>query len=90
MFDNHEQLIDTAEVARRLSCGRTNLYYMVKAGQFPAPLKVGRLCRWRVATVDAWIMRQSREDSAQGDPGPTDGRETAAGAASPAPDGGRV
>ena len=67
MPDNHEQLIDTAEVARRLSCGRTNLYYMIKAGRFPEPLKVGRLCRWREKVVDAWILRQSREEAPQGD-----------------------
>lgn len=86
-----EQLLDTAEVARRLSCGRTHLHYMVKRKEFPEPMHIGRMRRWRVATVDDWIMRQSsREAAAQGEPEPTGNRETAGDAASPAPDGGRV
>ena len=72
-----EQLLDTAEVARRLSCGRTHLHYMVKRKEFPEPMHIGRMRRWRVATVDAWIMRQSREDAPSGDSEPASGNPAA-------------
>ena len=78
----HEQLLSTTEVMGRLSCGRTQLHVMVKRGTFPAPLKVGRMCRWRVADVDRWIAALAREAAAQAAPASDGGTETADGPAS--------
>ena len=76
-----EKLIDTAEVMRRLSCGRTQLHFMVRDGRFPEPIRIGRMRRWREAVVDAWIVRQSGEDARGGDSEPARDANPAAGGA---------
>ena len=44
--------------------GRTAVLDRVKAGAFPAPVKVGRATLWRESEVSGWVVaqvRQSRE-----------------------------
>lgn len=65
-----ERLLDYAEVGRRLGLGRTQLWAMVKRGEFPAPLRIGRARRWQESTVDDWIRAlAARSDAAGADAG---------------------
>ena len=48
-------LLTYREVASRLNCCRQTVWKLVKRGEFPEPLKIGRARRWREADVDAWI-----------------------------------
>ena len=63
-----ERLLDTAEVMRRLSCGRTHLHNIIRRGEFPEPLKFGRMSRWRESTVDAWIAALGATNAPASDP----------------------
>lgn len=43
-------------VLDRVGTSKTTVYAMVKAGTFPAPVKIGqRAVAWRRSDVDAWI-----------------------------------
>ena len=54
------KLLRAAEVMDRCGIGRTMLYGLIKAGAFPAPVKVGRGSRWRSDEIDRWIEGQPR------------------------------
>ncbi|WP_204353376.1 helix-turn-helix transcriptional regulator [Tritonibacter mobilis] len=49
------KLIDVKEVCRVVSLSRSQIYALMREGAFPAPVKVGRASRWRVAEIDKWI-----------------------------------
>jgi prophage regulatory protein len=50
------------EVQARVGLGKSTLYVMVKAGTFPAPIKLGaRAVGWLLSDVSAWIERQARQ-----------------------------
>src|SRR5580658_8876657 len=53
-FDG-EQLVTSGYVLAKLAASRTTLHRLIKAKQWPAPLKFagGRINRWRLADVDA-------------------------------------
>ncbi|MFA7656625.1 helix-turn-helix transcriptional regulator [Acidithiobacillus thiooxidans] len=43
-------------VLERVGASKTTLYAQVKAGTFPAPVKIGqRAVAWKRSDVDAWI-----------------------------------
>jgi prophage regulatory protein len=49
-------------VQERLGCGRVHLWRVVKAGQFPAPVKLSpRMTVWPENEVDAWIEAKIAE-----------------------------
>ena len=50
-----ERLLDVRGVAERLGVGVRMVWKLVSQGRMPAPLKLGRLSRWRAAAIDAWI-----------------------------------
>ena len=50
-------LMAIRQVCARTSLGRTLIYQLVKAGKFPAPIKIGRASRWRIADVEQWIAK---------------------------------
>lgn len=61
------KLIRLPQVMERVGIGRTAIYDRIKAGAFPAPVKVGRVSAWPEAEVDAWISGQiaaTREERA--------------------------
>ena len=80
MREQSERLIDVMEIGRRLGCGRTHVHNMVKRGEFPEPLRMGRNRRWRESTVDRWIRALAGEDAPSSTNAPAPDRETAAGA----------
>lgn len=59
-----ERLIRLPIVLGMVGLGRTAVLDRVKAGAFPAPVKVGRATLWRESEVSGWVVaqvRQSRE-----------------------------
>lgn len=48
-------LLDTPAVATLLGCSPRHVTRLRDAGLMPPSVKLGRLCRWPRATIDAWI-----------------------------------
>ena len=57
-------LMSTEDVAQRLSISVKTLWRMRTAGEFPAPLTIGRrLKRWRPEDVEAYIEARAASAS---------------------------
>jgi excisionase family DNA binding protein len=48
-------LIDVRAVAELLGCSDRHVYRLADNGRMPKPRKLGALCRWSRAEIDAWI-----------------------------------
>ena len=49
-------LLKGSDVTVALGVSRVTLWRLVKHGDFPQPLRIGRnILRWRRADVDAWL-----------------------------------
>lgn len=46
------------EICEQLKVDRTTIYRQVKAGKFPAPIKIGKLARWEKSTLDQFLNPQ--------------------------------
>lgn len=59
---NDEVLLRLPAVAARVGYGRTTIYNLIKAGKFPAPVKLagGGAVAWRASVVSAWIEAQGK------------------------------
>lgn len=56
----NDRILRFHEVARLVGLGRTTIYAGIKAGTFPAPVKLSaHAVGWRSSTIAAWIA--SRE-----------------------------
>ncbi|MBN8508534.1 MAG: AlpA family phage regulatory protein [Burkholderiales bacterium] len=55
-----ERLIRLPAVLDLVGLGRTAVLDRVKAGAFPAPVRIGRAALWREAEVSAWVVAQVR------------------------------
>ena len=56
-----DRLLTRAEVERRTGLGRTAIYRMMRAGEFPEPYRVGRSAvRWSELEVEAWASALPR------------------------------
>ena len=54
-------LFSRHEVQRRCGLGRSSIYKLMGAGEFPAPLRVGiRGVRWRERAVRDWVEKRPR------------------------------
>lgn len=52
----HDYLINVKEVTARLCISRSGLYAGIKAGKYPAPIKLGeRTSRWRASDIQKLI-----------------------------------
>ena len=52
-------LFPIAHTAHYVAVGRSRIYQLAAAGEFPQPIKVGRSVRWIRAELDAWIAAQA-------------------------------
>jgi predicted DNA-binding transcriptional regulator AlpA len=52
-----DRLVALPAVLEQLNESRSGFYAMIRAGQFPRPIKRGRASRWRQSEVDAFITK---------------------------------
>jgi len=55
-----EELAPIARVIAMTGCSRTRIYGLIKAGTFPAPLRLWGRSLWVVSEVQIWIREQIR------------------------------
>lgn len=56
-----DRLLKIAEVKAIVGMGHTWLYEQIKAGSFPAPVKLSeKASRWRASEVNDWIAALDR------------------------------
>lgn len=55
--ENTPSLLDKITVCKRLSISVRTLENMVKAGNFPPPVKVGKYVYWSEVAVSKWQRR---------------------------------
>ena len=62
------RIIRKEDLTRRLGLSRATIFRNVKAGRFPAPIKISqRAIGWRIDDVEAWIAAQAAISKGQGD-----------------------
>ena len=50
------RLLRCRDVEENTSLSRSAIYRLMKAGQFPRPVKIGsRAVRWRLSDIEAWM-----------------------------------
>lgn len=56
-----QQRTVTARLASRGITGFSakHIYHLIRIGQFPAPIKIGRASLWRLSDINAWIEKHS-------------------------------
>ena len=52
-------LFGFAPLSHYVGFGRSRIYQLIGAGEFPPPLKIGKSSRWVKAEIDAWIASHS-------------------------------
>ncbi len=56
-----DRLLTRKEVEGRIRLGRSALYRMLRAGQFPLPVRIGpRAVRWKASEVENWLQERPR------------------------------
>lgn len=51
-------LLGFAPLSHYVGFGRSRIYQLIGAGEFPPPLKVGKSSRWVRAEIDTWLSKQ--------------------------------
>ena len=53
------EFIDLREVCRRVCFQKSAIYCLIRNGEFPHPVKIGRKAsRWDAAEIDTWQREQ--------------------------------
>lgn len=59
-------IIRMKDVTKKVSLSRSTIYQKIKSGEFPLPFPIGtansRSRGWLEATIDAWVIDQSKSD----------------------------
>lgn len=53
------RLIRLPELQCRIGIGKTKIYAMIKSGDFPEPVKIGKASLWSSEKVTEWIEEQA-------------------------------
>lgn len=64
-----ERLLRRPEIQDKVELGRSALYDLIKRGQFPTPIKIGRSSFWVESEIDSWIelrIQQARGPGQEG------------------------
>ncbi|WP_170696376.1 helix-turn-helix domain-containing protein [Ruegeria sp. HKCCE4150] len=54
-------LVDTVRACETLSVSRTTLWRWVRDGRLAAPLRIGKMLRWRLDELEAHVEKLSEE-----------------------------
>jgi len=58
-FDSSTSLIRATEIAAFLGCTPKHIRKLSERGEFPKPVKAGRLLRWSRQAVERWLAQQT-------------------------------
>ena len=58
-MDNTRPFHTVGELAERLHVDRTTIWRWLRRGEFPKPIRVGRIARWDPDAIDAWLRERS-------------------------------
>ena len=53
--EQQPRFLTVDDIARMLTCSPRHVRRLVDSGRMPAPLRLGRLCRWRADVIAEWI-----------------------------------
>lgn len=53
-----ERMLKLKDVKEQVGFGTTAIYERIKAGTFPAPVKIGYASRWPESEIQDWIAKQ--------------------------------
>jgi predicted DNA-binding transcriptional regulator AlpA len=59
--DDVERLLDIKVIADRLRVTPETIREIVKRDEFPPPMRLGTLQRWRVSVFNAWVAKRDAE-----------------------------
>ena len=60
-ISDRDRLLTRAEVESRVGLTKTSIYRMMRAGQFPEPLRIStRAVRWSASEIEAWLADRPR------------------------------
>ena len=61
IMDDFDRLLRRTDVEVRTGLTRSTIYRLMRAGEFPEPLKLGpRAVRWRATEIESWIAERPR------------------------------
>jgi excisionase family DNA binding protein len=58
-FDSAAILVRAKEIASFLGCSPKHVRKLSERGEFPKPVKAGRLLRWSRQSVERWLAEQT-------------------------------
>ena len=60
-MDDFGSLLRRSEIEVKTGLTRSTIYRLMRAGEFPEPLKIGpRAVRWRATEIESWIAERPR------------------------------
>ena len=60
-MDDFDRLLRRTDVEVRTGLTRSTIYRLMRAGEFPEPLKLGpRAVRWWATEIESWIAERPR------------------------------
>ena len=54
-------LLNVNEVARHLQISPRSVWTRASKGELPAPIRIGKLARWRPETINGWLETKEAE-----------------------------
>ena len=58
-------MLNVHQVCLRYSVSRSTVFRLLQSGDFPRPLKVGKVLRWTVERLEQWEREQLAEQVGQ-------------------------
>jgi len=50
-------MMTAQDMAQLLGCSGRTVYRLADSGRIPPPIRLGGLCRWNRAVIDAWLAQ---------------------------------
>ena len=61
MNSRNDRFLTRYEVEARCRLGRSTIYRLMRAGQFPEPFQIGpRAVRWSAGEIETWLRERPR------------------------------
>lgn len=56
--------LNAQEIAQQLGISRSGIYSLMRSSQFPSPIKLGRLSRWKAVEIAEWLRTRETTENA--------------------------